>query len=80
MRTSWRLSGRFPFEAVDKRFEAVDKRFEDLIHMMDKRFDGVDKRFEDMQKSINRTQWIVMFGFSLLAALAMLLKFLPDSG
>lgn len=60
---------RAGFLRMDERFEAVDKRFEDLIHYMDKRFEAVDKRFSTMQ-------WLIGLGFSLLAIMMTLYRFL----
>jgi len=64
------------FEAVDKRFESVDKRFEDLIHHMDKRFESVDKRFESVDKRFAMVQWLMGIGFTMLAVLMSVYKFL----
>ena len=57
------------FEQVDKRFEQIDKRFEELIHYMDKRFEQVDKRFIATQRAI-------FIGFTVIAALMSLFRFL----
>ena len=40
------------------------------------RFDAVDKRFEAVDKHFNSIQWFLGFGFSLIAILMALFKFL----
>jgi len=68
------------FEALqiqmDKRFEAVDKRFDDV----NKRFDDVNKRFDALQSQMNsRFNSTIIFsaaGFTVIATLMSLFKFL----
>ena len=61
---------------MDKRFEAVDKRFDDV----NKRFEAVDKRFDAMQSQMNsRFNSTIIFsaaGFTVIAMLMSLFKFL----
>ena len=64
------------FEAVDKRFEAVDKRFEDMQKYMDKRFEAVDKRFEDMDKRFSMMFKFMSLGFTVLALIMVISKFI----
>ncbi|ROR03222.1 hypothetical protein [Desulfosoma caldarium] len=68
------------FEAVDKRFEAVDKRFEAIdkrFEAIDKRFEAVDKRFEALDKRFVTLQWSLGLGFSVLAIIIGLVRFVP---
>ena len=64
------------FDDVNKRFEAVDKRFDDV----NKRFEAVDKRFDAMQSQMNsRFNSTIIFsaaGFTVIATLMSLFKFL----
>ncbi len=57
------------FERMDKRFEAVDKRFEDMHKYMDKRFEDMDKRFSMMLKFMS-------LGFTVLALIMVISKFI----
>jgi exonuclease VII large subunit len=76
---------------MDKRFEALqiqmDKRFEALQTQMDKRFEAVDKRFDDVNKRFDALQSqmnsrfnsTIIFsaaGFTVIATLMSLFKFL----
>ena len=68
-------------------FEQSNKRFEDMQKYMDKRFEQVDKRFEDMQKYMDKrfedvnNKFKMMFafmtlGFTILATMMTVFKFL----
>ena len=75
------------FQRMDLRFEASDKRFEDLQNQTNARFKASDKRFEDLQVHMNarfedvNRRFTMMFtfmsvGFTGLAVLMSLFKFL----
>jgi len=57
------------FEQVDKRFEQVDKRFEDMQKYMDKRFEDVNSKFKMMFA-------FMTLGFTILATMMTVFKFL----
>ena len=68
---------------LEEAMVSMDKRFELLIHQMDKRFEQVDKRFEQMdkrfeqvEKHLNRLFILIGAGFSFIALLITILKFL----
>ena len=64
------------FKSVDKRFEDMNKRFEDMQRYMDKRFEGVDKRFEDVNKRFSMMVTFYAVGFTVIAALITIFKFI----
>jgi siroheme synthase (precorrin-2 oxidase/ferrochelatase) len=60
------------FEQMNKRFEQVDKRFEQV----DKRFEQVDKRFEDVNSKFTMMFAFMTLGFTILATMMTVFKFL----
>ena len=71
------------FEQVDKRFEQVDKRTDQVekrIDQVDERIDHVEQRFETRFDAIDqrfaRLHTLMMSGFSILAILMSLFKFI----
>ncbi len=74
-------------ELMQEQFKLSEKRFEDMHKYMDKRFEQVDKRFEDMHKYMDKrfedmnAKFRMMFtfmslGFTSLAVMMALFKFL----
>ena len=64
------------FEDMNKRFETVDKRFADAQTQMNLRFATVDKRFEDMNKRFTMMFSFMTVGFTLLATIMSVYRFL----
>ena len=68
---------------VEEELKAQGQRMELLIHQMDKRFEQVDKRFEQVDKRFEQmnkrfvaTQRAIFIGFTVIAALMSLFRFL----
>ena len=57
------------FKLMEERFKRVDQRFEYMQKQMDRRFEQVDKRFNQMFAFIT-------VGFTVLATITVLLKFM----
>ena len=74
------------FEQVDKRFEQVDKRTDQVekridqvdkrIEQVDKRINHVEQRFDAIDQRFARLHTLMMSGFSILAILMSLFKFI----
>jgi flagellar capping protein FliD len=71
------------FKRVDERFEQVDNRFEQMQKQMDqrfeqveRRFEQVDKRFEDINHRFNQMFAFITVGFTVLATITVLFKFI----
>jgi septum formation inhibitor MinC len=71
MKDQFKLTEKM-FEQIDKRFEQVDKRFEQV----DKRFEQTDKRFEDVNSKFKMMFAFISLGFTTLAVMMTLFKFL----
>ena len=64
------------FRNMDDKFNHMNEKFDLLIHQMDKRFDQVDKRFEQVDKRIGMQTYFISFGFTFLATMMTLYKFI----
>jgi len=61
------------FEAINERFEAMDRRFE----VINERFEAMDRRFEAIERRFTFMQWFMGVGFSFLAILIAIVRFIP---
>jgi flagellar capping protein FliD len=64
------------FKLMEERFKQVDRRFEQIQKQMDQRFEQVDKRFEDMNTRFNQMFAFITVGFTVLATITVLFKFI----
>ncbi len=53
-------------KATRQDIERLEQRFDQMEETTRERFGQVDKRFDQVEKSINRTQWIVGLMLALL--------------
>ena len=63
-------------ELMQTGFQQSDKRFEDMQKHIDRRFEQVDKRFEDVNSKFTMMFVFMTLGFTILAVMMTVFKFL----